>query len=62
MKTIFFKKNYKRSWKEHSLKPNMLIRFYSYIKTSQNKGLSKVSGSFFISLFSKEKVITVVFE
>jgi len=53
----------KTSLKEYlySLKPNMLIRFYIYIKTSQNRGLSKVSGSFFIS-FSKEKVIMVVFE
>jgi len=40
----------------------MLIRFYIYIKTSQNRGLSKVSGSFFVSFFPKEKVITVVFE
>jgi len=38
----------------------MLIRFYIYIKTSQNRGLSKVSGSIFISFFRKEKVITVV--
>jgi len=39
----------------------MLIRFYIYIKTPQNRGLSKVSGSFSISFFFQKKVKTVVF-
>jgi len=45
------------------MKPNMLFRFYIDIKTSQNGGLSKVSGNFlFCFFFSKEKVITIVYE
>ena len=43
------------SWKEHGLKPNMLIRFYIYIKTHKTEDYQKFKVHFLFRFFCQKK-------